>query len=168
MYSSELAVLFITSKFAMWMSTVFYLVISPPLLLYRDKCRKTSKMKAGYTTLLLMYLKTCFGDNDLMFFTGSILVIHNIAYQAGKPMKDFSCVALLEHYMDLFKLYDHVGGDHFNSFVARLKIADRVITISYGYFWELKTSEGGLGLYGIINESVWKLRGIMNVVDAPD
>jgi starch synthase len=77
-------------------------------------------------------------------------------------------VDLPEHYKDLFKLYDPVGGEHFNIFAAGIKTADRVVTVSHGYAWELKTSEGGWGLHGIINENDWKFRGIVNGIDMKD
>ncbi|GMJ04139.1 starch synthase 2 [Hibiscus trionum] len=121
-----------------------------------------------HTALLPMYLKAYYRDNGLMFFTRSILVIHNIAHQGRGPVEDFKYVGLPEHYKDLFKLYDPVGGDHFNIFAAGLKTADRVVTVSHGYAWEVKTSEGGWGLHGIINESDWKLRGIVNGIDTAD
>lgn len=71
--------------------------------------------------------------------------------------------------MDLFKLYDPIGGGiHFNIFAAGLKTADRVVTVSHAYSWELKTAEGGWGLHGIINEIDWKFQGIVNGIDARD
>jgi starch synthase len=70
--------------------------------------------------------------------------------------------------LDLFKFYDPVGGEHFNIFAAGLKTADRVVTVSHGYSWELKTPEGGWGLHGIINENDWKFRGIVNGIDTKD
>ncbi|KAL7197211.1 hypothetical protein ACSBR1_037099 [Camellia fascicularis] len=45
LYSSKLAMLLITSKDAVWASAVLLLAVSPPLLLYRDKSRASSKMK---------------------------------------------------------------------------------------------------------------------------
>lgn len=45
LYSSKLAMLFITSKSVVWVSAVLLLAISPPLILYRDKSRAASKMK---------------------------------------------------------------------------------------------------------------------------
>lgn len=71
-------------------------------------------------------------------------------------------------YIDLFRMYDPLGGEHFNIFAAGLKAADRIITVSHGYAWELKTSEGGWGLHGIINENDWKLSGIVNGIDTKD
>ena len=67
--------------------------------------------------------------------------------------------------MDFFKLYDPVGGEHFNIFAAGLKAADRLVTVSHGYAWELKTPEGGWGLHGIINDNDWKFQGIVNGID---
>ncbi|XP_031391017.1 granule-bound starch synthase 2, chloroplastic/amyloplastic isoform X2 [Punica granatum] len=118
-----------------------------------------------HTALLPVYLKAHYRDNSLMKFTRSVLVIHNIAHQGRGPVDDFFRVDLPEHYMDLFKLYDPVGGEHFNIFAAGLKTADRIVTVSHGYAWELKTSEGGWGLHNIINENDWKLRGIVNGID---
>ena len=60
--------------------------------------------------------------------------------QGRGPVDDFYHVDLPEHYIDHFKLYDPVGGEHFNIFAAGLKTAGRVVTVSHGYAWELKTS----------------------------
>ncbi|WOL00476.1 hypothetical protein Cni_G09189 [Canna indica] len=50
LYSSKLAMLFITSKSVLWMTAVLLLAVSPPMLLYKDKSKGVSKMKAwqGY------------------------------------------------------------------------------------------------------------------------
>ncbi|KAJ0599280.1 putative starch synthase [Helianthus annuus] len=112
-----------------------------------------------HTTLLPVYLKAYYHDNGLMQYTRSVLVIHNTAHQGCGPVDDFSHVDLPPHYLDLFRLYDPVGGEHFNIFAAGLKTADHVVTVSQGYTWELKTSEGGWGLHNIINQNNWKLRG---------
>nr|KYP42916.1 hypothetical protein KK1_035665 [Cajanus cajan] len=121
-----------------------------------------------HTALLPVYLKAYYRDHGIMQYTRSVLVIHNIAHQGRGPVDDFRYTDLPEHYIDLFKLYDPVGGDHFNIFAAGLKAADRIVTVSHGYSWELKTSEGGWGLHGIINENDWKFRGIVNGIDNKD
>ncbi|CAJ1829859.1 unnamed protein product [Sphenostylis stenocarpa] len=121
-----------------------------------------------HTALLPVYLKAYYRDQGLMKYTRSVLVIHNIAHQGRGPVDDFFFVDLPEHHMDLFKLYDPIGGDHFNIFAAGLKTADRVVTVSHGYAWELKTSEGGWGLHRIIKDNDWKLRGIVNGIDNKD
>ncbi|XVE92708.1 hypothetical protein REPUB_Repub01dG0122900 [Reevesia pubescens] len=62
LYSSKLAMLFITSKSVVWVSAVLLLAISPPLLLYRDKSRTASKMKAwqGYAHAAVVALSVWF------------------------------------------------------------------------------------------------------------
>ncbi|KAJ8498264.1 hypothetical protein OPV22_008816 [Ensete ventricosum] len=115
-----------------------------------------------HTSLLPVYLKAYYRDIGLMKYARSVLVIHNIAFQGRGPVDDFSLVNLPDHYLDLFKFYDPVGGEHFNIFAAGLKTADRVVTVSHGYAWELKTLEGGWGLHEIISENDWKFRGIVN------
>ncbi|KAJ4973074.1 hypothetical protein NE237_006248 [Protea cynaroides] len=45
LYSSKLAMLFITSKSVLWASAVLLLAISPPLLLYKEKSKVGAKMK---------------------------------------------------------------------------------------------------------------------------
>lgn len=121
-----------------------------------------------HTALLPVYLKAYYRDNGLMQYTRSVLVIHNIAHQGRGPVTDFSVVDLPPHYIDIFKLYDPIGGEHFNIFAAGLKSADRVVTVSHGYSWELKTSQGGWGLHEIINKNDWKLRGIVNGIDTKE
>ncbi|XP_062106643.1 starch synthase 2, chloroplastic/amyloplastic [Humulus lupulus] len=121
-----------------------------------------------HTALLPVYLKAYYRDNGLMTYTRSTLVIHNIAHQGRGPVEDFLTVDLPQHYIDYFKLYDPVGGEHFNIFAAGLKTADRIVTVSHGYAWEVKTIEGGWGLHGIINENDWKLRGIVNGIDTKE
>lgn len=62
-------------------------------------------------------------------------------------------------------MFDPIGGEHFNIFAAGLKTAYRIVTVSHGYAWELKTTEGGRGLHWIIKENDWKLKGIVNGID---
>ncbi|XP_010242102.1 PREDICTED: granule-bound starch synthase 2, chloroplastic/amyloplastic-like [Nelumbo nucifera] len=80
-------------------------------------------------------------------YTRCVPVIHNIAHRGCGLVCDFCCVDLPQNY---FKLYDPGGGEHFNVLAAGLSAADRVVTISHGYAWELETKEGGWGLHQII------------------
>ncbi|KAM0838542.1 hypothetical protein ACQ4PT_060908 [Festuca glaucescens] len=121
-----------------------------------------------HTALLPVYLKAYYHDNGFMIYARSVLVIHNIAHQGRGPLDDFSYLDLPSNYMDLFKHYDPFGGDHLNIFAAGIKAADRLLTVSHSYAWELKTPEGGWGLHGIISESDWKFQGIVNGIDTAD
>ncbi|KAK1272029.1 hypothetical protein QJS04_geneDACA020997 [Acorus gramineus] len=44
LYFAKLSMLFITSKSVLWMSAILLLAVSPPLLLYKDKSKVSSKM----------------------------------------------------------------------------------------------------------------------------
>jgi starch synthase len=121
-----------------------------------------------HTALLPVYLKAYYQDNGLMTYTRSVLVIHNIAHQGRGPLEDFRYTDLPSHCMDLFKMDDPLGGEHFNTFAAGLKTADRIVTVSHGYAWELKTTKGGWGLHNIINDCDWKFSGIVNGIDTKD
>ncbi|XP_050223674.1 uncharacterized protein LOC126673537 [Mercurialis annua] len=62
LYSSKLAMLFISSKSVVWVSAVLLLAISPPVLLYKDKSRTGSKMKSwqGYAHAAVVSLSVWF------------------------------------------------------------------------------------------------------------
>ncbi|XP_051191144.1 soluble starch synthase 2-1, chloroplastic/amyloplastic isoform X4 [Lolium perenne] len=97
-----------------------------------------------------------------------MVLLCKAAVEGRGPLDDFSYLDLPSNYMDLFKHYDPFGGDHLNIFAAGIKAADRLLTVSHGYAWELKTPEGGWGLHGIISESDWKFQGIVNGIDTAD
>ncbi|KAI5072277.1 hypothetical protein GOP47_0012383 [Adiantum capillus-veneris] len=118
-----------------------------------------------HTALLPVYLQAYYRDNGLMEFARSILVIHNIAHQGRGPLSDFSLMGLPEHYIEKFRLYDPVGGEHLNIFMAGLITAHRIVAVSHGYAWECQTQLGGWGLDGVVREHNWKLRGIVNGID---
>ncbi|CAM0913603.1 unnamed protein product [Alopecurus aequalis] len=118
-----------------------------------------------HTALLPVYLKAYYRDHGLMQYTRSVLVIHNIAHQGRGPVAEFPYTDLPEHYLEHFKLYDPVGGEHANYFAAGVKMADQVVAVSRGYLWELKTVEGGWGLHDIIRQNDSKIHGIVNGID---
>lgn len=121
-----------------------------------------------HTALLPVYLQAYYRDRGLMKYTRSVLVIHNIAHQGRGPLDDYKFLDLPQHYIDCFKLYDPVGGEHLNIFMAGLQTAHQIVAVSHGYAWECQTSEGGWGLHEVVKENAWKLRGIVNGIDNND
>ena len=85
--------------------------------------------------------------------------------QGRGPLSDFSFLGLPDHYIDKFRLFDPIGGEHLNVFMAGLITAHRVVAVSHGYAWECQTREGGWGLDGVMRSYNWKLRGIVNGID---
>ncbi|XP_010279667.1 PREDICTED: granule-bound starch synthase 2, chloroplastic/amyloplastic-like [Nelumbo nucifera] len=121
----------------------------------------------GRGDILKRMVLFCKAALEVLFckYTRCVPVIHNIAHQGCGPVCDFRYVDLPQNY---FKLHDPGGGEHFKVLAAGLKAADRVVTVSHGYAWGLKTKEGGWGLHQIINECDWKLKGIVNGIDAKE
>ncbi|RDX84834.1 hypothetical protein CR513_34053, partial [Mucuna pruriens] len=62
LFFSKLAMLFISSKSVVWVSAVLLLAVSPPLLLYRDRTKTTSRMKPwqGYAHACVVALSVWF------------------------------------------------------------------------------------------------------------
>ncbi len=85
--------------------------------------------------------------------------------QGRGPMSDYAKLGLPEHYADKFRLFDPIGGEHMNVFMAGLITAHRIVTVSHGYAGECQTREGGWGLDGVIRDHNWKLRGVVNGID---
>lgn len=118
-----------------------------------------------HTALLPVYLQAYYRDNGLMEYARSILVIHNMAHQGRGPVADYGRLGLPGHYLDKFRLFDPVGGEHMNIFMAGLICAHRLVAVSHGYAWECQTAEGGWGLDGVLRDHAWKLRGVVNGID---
>lgn len=47
-------------------------------------------------------------------------------------MAEASGLEIPEHYIDLFRLYDPIGGEHMNIFKAGLTTAHRIVAVSHG------------------------------------
>ncbi|XP_014497849.1 uncharacterized protein LOC106759272 [Vigna radiata var. radiata] len=62
LYFSKIAMLFISSKSVVWVSAVLLLAVSPPLLLYRERSKTTSRMKPwqGYAHASVVALSVWF------------------------------------------------------------------------------------------------------------
>lgn len=91
------------------------------------------------------------------------MLLHNL--HGRGPLSDYSFLGLPDHYLDKFRLYDQIGGEHFNILMAGLITAHRIVAVSHGYAWECQTQLGGWGLDGVVRDHNWKLRGIVNGID---
>jgi starch synthase len=118
-----------------------------------------------HTALLPVYLQAHYRDYNQLTFARSMLVIHNIAHQGRGPMAELPNYEVPENYVDQFRLYDPIGGEHMNVMKAGIVNAHRVVAVSHGYAWECQTQEGGWGLDGVLREHSWKFKGIVNGMD---
>ena len=80
-------------------------------------------------------------------------------------MSELHDLEIPDHYREVFRLDDPVGGEHMNIMKAGIMTASRVIAVSSGYAWEIQTPEGGWGLHHVLQQQNWKLSGIVNGID---
>lgn len=85
-----------------------------------------------HTALLPLYLQAHYRDYDKMTYARSMFVIHNIAHQGRGPMDELNNLEVPEHYRELFKLYDPIGGEHMNIMKAGLITAHKIVAVSHG------------------------------------
>jgi starch synthase len=116
------------------------------------------------TALLPGLLTTVYREDPLFARTGTLLTIHNLAYQSIYPSE---CLTLAG-----------IGADHFypsspfefwgkvNSLKAGIETADRINTVSPTYALEIQTDpEFGYGLEGVLRGRRDDLSGILNGID---
>lgn len=93
---------------------------------------------------------------------GTVLTIHNIAFQGLAPADKLAALRLPPSGMqtDGFEYWDQIS-----ALKAGLVTADRITTVSPTYAGELMTPEFGMGLDGVLRQRRSDLSGILNGVD---
>lgn len=93
---------------------------------------------------------------------GSVLTIHNLAYQGVFPAHVFAELELPSHFFDM-------NGLEFYGQVSFLKsgifFSDKLTTVSPTYAREIQGGEQGCGLNGLLSSRRYDLHGILNGVD---
>ncbi|KAF9601132.1 hypothetical protein IFM89_017037 [Coptis chinensis] len=106
----------------------------------------------------------------------SILVIHNLAHQGVEAGITYKNLGLpLEWYGALgwvfptwARLHALDTGEAVNILKGAVVTADRILTVSEGYSWEITTPEGGYGLNELLFSRKSVLNGITNGIDADE
>ncbi|KAJ4950355.1 hypothetical protein NE237_027187 [Protea cynaroides] len=106
----------------------------------------------------------------------SILVIHNLAHQGVEPAATYNNFGLpLEWYGALEWVFPTWArthaldtGEAVNVLKGAIVTADRILTVSQGYSWEITTAEGGHGLNELLSSRKIVLNGIVNGVDVAE
>jgi len=99
-------------------------------------------------------------DQGLPF--GTVLTIHNLAFQGSYWGYDFGLTNLPSHY------FGPRGVEYFgrlNFLKAGILFADRVTTVSEQYAHEIQSAEFGCGMDPVLREHAHKLCGIVNGAD---
>ena len=93
---------------------------------------------------------------------GTIMTVHNLAYQGKFPAELLGALGLPAHAFTLDGV-EYYGGIGFLK--AGLQLADRITTVSPTYAAEILTSEGSMGLGEVLNHRAAALTGILNGID---
>ena len=118
-----------------------------------------------HTALLPFYLQAHYRDHGKYAYARSAFVLHNMAHQGRGPLDERYNLEIPEHYLEQFRFYDPVGGEHMNLMKVGLEFTQKIIAVSRGYAWETQTPEGGWGLHEIMQRQESKLHGVVNGID---
>jgi starch synthase len=93
---------------------------------------------------------------------GTVLTIHNLAYQGEFPRDMLTALGLPAHALSRDGVESH-GAIGFLK--AGIALADRVNTVSPTYAAEILSNEGSMGLGDVLNHRAAVLTGILNGID---
>jgi len=96
---------------------------------------------------------------------GTIMTVHNLAYQGKFPQELLGELGLPAHAfsMDGVEYYGAIG-----FLKAGLRFADRITTVSPTYAREIQEPDAGMGLDGLLRGRADVLRGILNGIDTTE
>lgn len=93
---------------------------------------------------------------------GSVITIHNLAFQGVFPMHSADPLGVPEHWRGL----DGVEfWGQLSMLKAGLQFADAITTVSPTYAREIQTEAHGVGMDGLLRARASRLRGILNGID---
>ena len=93
---------------------------------------------------------------------GTVMTVHNLAFQGQYPASLLSELGLPEH------AFAHDGVEYYGDIgylKAGLQLADRITTVSPTYAAEIRSEEHGMGLHGLLRHRAGVLSGILNGID---
>lgn len=115
------------------------------------------------TALIPGIIKTYYRGDAFYRNVGTLLTIHNLAYQGIYPRKILHYAGIDGQYfypMSPFEYWDKV-----NFMKAGILMADKVNTVSQTYAVEIRSREFGYGLEGVLQSRSEDLSGIVNGID---
>ncbi len=116
-----------------------------------------------HTSMIPVWLKTSYKNDEFYKNTKTVFSIHNLAYQGRyfPEILDFAGINKEE-------VYHQYGVEHFGHLVwmkGALNYADKIIAVSPKYAQEILTYDMGEGLDWTLNLNKHKLCGILNGID---
>ncbi|KAA8533594.1 hypothetical protein F0562_030972 [Nyssa sinensis] len=106
----------------------------------------------------------------------SILVIHNLAHQGVEPAATYDNLGLPPEWYGalewVFPTWARTHaldtGEAVNVLKGAIVTADRILTVSQGYSWEITSADGGYGLHELLSSRKSILNGITNGIDVTE
>jgi len=120
------------------------------------------------TGMLPAYLFYKYKRNGTYLKARCLMVLHNMGYQGKYRMSQHPMDRFFGLPSDASKDLEgedlHFGTDCVNLLGAGIRMADRVVTVSPNYAFEIQTPEGGLGLHSALKAkaSMRRVKGILN------
>ena len=118
-----------------------------------------------HTALLPVYLHSGLRNEPHFANTRSVYTIHNLHYQGAAAPAAFALTGLHSRY------WAPDGIEHFgtlNPMKGGIIFADQVTTVSPSYAREVRTTEHGAGLDGVLRAVSHKFTGILNGIDVEE
>ncbi len=114
------------------------------------------------SSLIPVYLKTLYANDQFYKNTKTMLTIHNIGYQGLFPKEEFEKMGLPWNLFDIegLEFYGKI-----NILKGGMMFSDIITTVSPTYSKEIQTKEFGFGLEGVLNKRKTSVFGILNGLD---
>ena len=140
----------------------FYSKAVCALLKQMDFCPDIIHSNDWQASLVNIYLKTLYRDDEFFKDTRSILTIHNLAYQGLFSKDKYPLLGIPWDYftLDYLEYYGKI-----NLLKGGIISADIVNTVSPTYAKQIQTPDYGCGLDGVLREKRQNLFGILNAID---
>ncbi|MEM7816563.1 MAG: glycogen/starch synthase [Candidatus Aenigmatarchaeota archaeon] len=113
-------------------------------------------------SLVNIYLKTLYKNDNFFKNTKCLLTIHNLAYQGLFDVEKYPIIGLGWEYFNMhcLEFYGKV-----NLLKGGIVFSDMINTVSPTYAKQIQTPDYGCGLDGVLREKRDRLVGILNAID---
>mmetsp|Transcript_34102 Transcript_34102/g.87208 ORF Transcript_34102/g.87208 Transcript_34102/m.87208 type:complete len:687 (+) Transcript_34102:172-2232(+) len=144
---------------------------SPPGFPYGDKCVFVAN--DWHAGMVCSYLAARYRPYGVYKDARTILAIHNLMHQGCEPATTYGALgmpsdwygALEWVFPEHMRAHELDKGEAVNIMKGAMVTADRIMTVSQGYAWEITTPEGGFLLDTLLRTRQHHLNGVANGID---
>jgi len=126
-----------------------------------------------HASLIPVFLAAKYRSHGVYLGARSVLAVHNLFHQGCFPPDTFNQLGLPSdwynclgwRFLERAHMACYSYGHAINYMKAGLTTADRIVTVSPGYAFEITTPEGGWNMDGILRNRQYVLNGILNGIE---